>query len=96
MKDLSDQQKIILTAMLQLDGHTVTPQTLARQADWVVREQAGVTLPQGERHSWQGVIRTVASLVRWGYIKRRSYTKMTMYELTSDGREEARRIVSTG
>jgi hypothetical protein len=81
---LSDNQRLVLTA-LDVAGNSSTPQQLARQADELALAWWGRTGPP-----WQGLSRTVASLIRHGLAARRVVGRVIYYEITNDGRHALR------
>jgi len=81
-ENLSDQQRLVLTALAGYPG-VASPQMLAQRADaialsWWARDP---------HHSWQGIARTMASLVRRDLAVRIQSSAATMYEITDKGRK---------
>lgn len=76
---LSEPQRRVLTVIGMTDKGIHTPQSVAQVVGYTY-DEPDVT--------WQGITRTVASLVRRGLVKRESYTKMTFYKITPAGQQE--------
>jgi DNA-binding MarR family transcriptional regulator len=76
---LGDQQRLVLTILARKDKGTHTPDSIAQQLR-SEHAQPGAT--------WQGVTRTVASLVRRGLVRRVQLPKMTYYTITPAGQQE--------
>lgn len=77
---LSDQQRLLLYAVSNRSGiGTPTPGFIA---SWLRNER---NQPDA---NWQGVTRTIASLVLRDLVKRHRHPKMTWYEITPAGQQE--------
>jgi len=78
-EQLSDQQRLVLTALAR---GLASPKMLAQRADGLALAWWG----RNPEHSWQGISRTMASLVRRDLAVRIRGSAATMYEITDKGK----------